>query len=163
MIQFGFGDVPAFDRYRSRSVWNVGKTGRISFKGNAVFGHGTKLSCGGLLEFGDNFAVTAESLIVCENEITFGKDVLISWHCQIMDTDFHKVLIEGQTHPNSAPIKIGDSCWIGSRVIINKGIFLLPNSIVASGAIVTKSFSEPNVLIGGVPATILRKNVSWEI
>lgn len=161
MIQIGFGNVPVFDRRYSRTVWN--NTGNIVFKGKTCIGHGSKIGCGGNLIFGNNTSITAESMIVCDNEITFGDDVLLSWGIQIMDTDFHKVIINNKLQNPNAKVEIGNHTWIGSRVTINKGVILPDNTIVAAGSVVTKSFVEQNTLIGGVPAKILRSGVKWEI
>lgn len=53
------------------------------------------------------------------------------------------------------PVTIGDNCWIGGNAIINPGVTLGNNVVVASGAVVTKSFGD-NVVIGGNPARILK-------
>ena len=53
------------------------------------------------------------------------------------------------------PITIGDNCWIGGHATINPGVTLGNNVIVASGAVVTKSFGN-NVIIAGNPAKIIR-------
>ena len=55
-----------------------------------------------------------------------------------------------------SPITIGDDCWIGGHAVINPGVTLGDNVTVASGSVVTKSFGN-HVLIGGVPAKILRE------
>ena len=54
------------------------------------------------------------------------------------------------------PIKIGDNCWIGGHAVINPGVILGNNVVVASGAVVTKSFGD-NVVIGGNPAKVLKE------
>ena len=46
--------------------------------------------------------------------------------------------------------------WIGKRAIILKGVTIGYNSIVATGAVVTKSV-EPNTIVGGNPAKIIGK------
>lgn len=53
-------------------------------------------------------------------------------------------------------IKIGKNCWIGSKVTILDGVTIGDNCVVAAGAVVTKSVPN-NVIIGGVPAKILKK------
>ena len=53
-------------------------------------------------------------------------------------------------------INIGDNCWIGGHATINPGVTLGDNVVVASGAVVTKSF-EDNVVIGGNPARIIKQ------
>lgn len=55
----------------------------------------------------------------------------------------------------AAPITIGDNCWIGGNAVINPGVTLGDNVVVASGAVVTKSFGD-NVVIGGNPAKVLK-------
>lgn len=51
-------------------------------------------------------------------------------------------------------IKIGNNCFIGIGAIVLPGVSLGDNTIVAAGAVVTKSFGE-NVVIGGNPAKII--------
>lgn len=53
-------------------------------------------------------------------------------------------------------VKIGDNCWIGAGAAIMPGVELGNNVIVGANAVVTKSF-ESNVVLGGVPARILRR------
>ncbi|EKE77812.1 sugar O-acetyltransferase [Gallaecimonas xiamenensis] len=54
------------------------------------------------------------------------------------------------------PVTIGHNCWIGGHATINPGVTLGDNVVVASGAVVTKSFGD-NLVIGGNPATVLKK------
>lgn len=56
-------------------------------------------------------------------------------------------------------IKIGKNCFIGERAILMYGVTLADNIIVASGSVVTKSFRENNIIIGGNPA---KKIGNWE-
>ena len=53
-------------------------------------------------------------------------------------------------------IKIGQNCWIGSKVTILDGVTIGDGCIIAAGAVVTKPFP-PNSIIGGVPAKIIKK------
>ncbi len=57
---------------------------------------------------------------------------------------FRKVIKYGR-------IRIMDNCVIGQRAIILPGVTIGPNSVVAAGAVVTKSVP-PNVLAAGNPA-----------
>lgn len=49
-------------------------------------------------------------------------------------------------------IVIGNNCFIGDRSVIMYGVTLADNIIVAAGSVVTKSFTENNIIIGGNPA-----------
>lgn len=52
-------------------------------------------------------------------------------------------------------IKVGNNCWIGGHATINPGVTLGNNVVVASGAVVTKSFGD-NVVIAGNPARVIK-------
>lgn len=56
-------------------------------------------------------------------------------------------------------IKIGDDCFIGQGSMILYGVTLAPKIIVAAGSVVTKSFKESRIIIGGNPA---RKIGTWD-
>lgn len=47
-------------------------------------------------------------------------------------------------------------------MILSKGATIADGCIVAQGAVVTKSFREANVLLGGVPAKKIAENVEWK-
>lgn len=57
-----------------------------------------------------------------------------------------------QNKYNTAPIKIGDDSWIGMNSVVTAGVELGPRTIVAAGAVVTKSFPEGYCVLAGVPA-----------
>jgi maltose O-acetyltransferase len=54
------------------------------------------------------------------------------------------------------PVRIGDNVWIGGRAVINPGITIGNNVVIASGAVVTKDVPD-NVLVGGNPAKIIKR------
>lgn len=49
-------------------------------------------------------------------------------------------------------IVVGDNCFIGHGVILLYGVNIPPNCIVAAGSVVTKSFKESGIILGGNPA-----------
>lgn len=51
----------------------------------------------------------------------------------------------------SAPIKIGNGCWIGARTTILPGVTIRDGCIIAAGSVVNKD-CEPNGLYAGIPA-----------
>lgn len=58
-------------------------------------------------------------------------------------------------------IHIGRNCWIGSKVTVLDGVVIGEGSVVAAGAVVTKSFPAGSV-IGGVPARLLKSRFDLE-
>ena len=56
----------------------------------------------------------------------------------------------------TVPVKICDNVWIGMNAIILKGVTIGENSVVAAGAVVTKSVPA-NVVVAGNPAVVIKK------
>jgi maltose O-acetyltransferase len=54
------------------------------------------------------------------------------------------------------PVRIGDGAWLGARVTVLPGVTIGDGAVVAAGAVVAKDVP-PNVLVGGVPAKVIRK------
>ena len=52
-------------------------------------------------------------------------------------------------------ITIGSNCWIGVKVTILDGVVIGQNSVIAAGAVVTRSVPA-NVVIAGVPARVIK-------
>lgn len=75
------------------------------------------------------------------------------------DNPHEKIRLQGVSRKG---IKIGKNCWIGSKVTILDGVEIGEGSVIAGGAVVTKSFPK-NSIIGGVPARLLKSRVEKEI
>lgn len=54
-------------------------------------------------------------------------------------------------------VVIGDDCWLGSNVVILKGVHVPRGCIVAAGAIVSRSLNEEYTIYGGIPARPIGK------
>jgi acetyltransferase-like isoleucine patch superfamily enzyme len=52
-------------------------------------------------------------------------------------------------------IKIGQNCWIGSKVTILDGVEIGDGCVIAAGAVVIKSFPS-NSILSGVPAKLIK-------
>lgn len=107
---------------------------------------------------GDNVHINNACSFISESKITIGNNVLIGFNCQMADSDFHDLDANNrlQTDPAPQEIVIGNNVFIGNNVTILKGVTLGENTVVANGAVVTKRFPE-NVIIGGVPAKIIKE------
>ena len=162
MIRLGYKNIGVFDEHNSHLIWEV--KGLIKFKGQAIIGHGSKISVGnnGVLIFGDNFEITAESTIIANKNVSFGNGCIVSWEVLIMDDDFHKVYDKEDVVINlSKPIQIKNNVWIGTRCTILKGTVIPNGCIVASSSIINKEFMEDNTLIAGNPAIVKKRGVKW--
>ena len=56
------------------------------------------------------------------------------------------------------PVVISDDVWIGANAVILPGVTIGQHAVVAAGAVVTKDVP-PYSVVGGVPATVLKKLV----
>jgi acetyltransferase-like isoleucine patch superfamily enzyme len=93
---------------------------------------------------------------------TIDDDCLFSENIQIRTTDHHSIIdLETWTQANRpADIIIGRHVWIGANCSVTKGSNIGEGSIIAPMALVSGRVP-PKELWGGVPARMIRHNVSW--
>lgn len=108
----------------------------------------------GELAIGDDCFVNNGSTLSASCSIRVGNRVNIAPHCTVIDNDFHGVA-ERDTAPAMAPIVLEDDVWLGTGVIVLKGVTIGRGSVIASGSVVTRDVP-PGVLAGGVPAKVLK-------
>lgn len=156
-IKIGFSNAAVVDAKFQRTIWD--NSGFISFKGNARLCAGCKITNLGQLLFGKNFNITGDTSIINLTDSSFGDDVLISWDCLFMDTDFHKITKEGVVINPDRGIHIGNHVWIGCRSTILKGVHIADNSVVAAGSVVTKDFTLENSIVDS--NRILKTDIEW--
>ncbi len=86
---------------------------------------------------------------------------MIAHSVEISTTDFHSVHdCDGKVTNADASVVIGDHVWIGKRATINKGAMIPNDSVVGASSVVTKAFTNPNVLIAGNPAMIKKQGIT---
>lgn len=88
------------------------------------------------------------------NGIIVGNNLRVGPGVRIISADHD--LLDYDKHISVDAIQMGDDCWLGANVIILPGVKLGNHVVVAAGAVVPKSFNEDNILIGGVPAKIIK-------
>lgn len=115
---------------------------------------------GGRLTIGDLTNVNGLSKILCQVGVSIGAGCTISWDVEIMDNDFHSMVVAGVQRPSAAPIVIGDRVWIGARAIVLKGVTIGAGAVVAAGAVVTKDVP-PGAVVAGTPARVIGSVDSW--
>lgn len=94
--------------------------------------------------------------------IEVGDGCLFSSDIMIRSGDSHSILnMQGERLNFAGNVIIGDRVWVGNRAIITKGAVISEDSVVGTGAIVTKAFTEKNVVLAGVPAQVVKRNVKW--
>lgn len=87
--------------------------------------------------------------------IYIGDDVTISSYVLFVTHDHSIWHLRHKYGDLKGKIEIGNNCFIGQRAILMYGVSLADNIIVASGSVVTHSFSKEHIIIGGNPARII--------
>ena len=154
-----------FMRSKRQPAVELGK--HVSLYAGVSFALGENGTC----KIGD-FTLLNGALIMASERIEIGKHVLVSWNVGIADSDFHPIdaaqrridtlalapfYKDRPPRPvlKTAPVIIEDNVWIGMNAIILKGVTIGENSVVAAGAVVSKSVP-PNVVVAGNPAVIVK-------
>jgi len=89
------------------------------------------------------------------SKIIIGDNVLIGPGVQLHASNHGHELGKGpMTYQERVEkdIILGNDVWIGGNSVVTAGVVLAEGIIVAAGSVVTKSFNEKNIIIGGVPA-----------
>lgn len=86
--------------------------------------------------------------------IYIGNYVQFATHVSLL-TSNHDIYNQYISHHK--PIIIGDYCWLAMNTSILPGVELGPRTIVATGAVVNKSFPEGYCILGGVPAKVVKR------
>lgn len=162
-IKIGINYGP-FERGKGRQTYININSGKIIFKGKANIASDSVLNVtSGICIFGENFIANNGFICSCENSIEFGNDVLFGWACSVMDGDGHRI-IQGKSNEiinESKPIIIEDHVWIAANSTILKGALIKKNCVIAFNSIINKKYFEENVILGGKPAHIVKREIQW--
>jgi acetyltransferase-like isoleucine patch superfamily enzyme len=148
----------------------------IAGKGRIVLGDGVRLSgkSGFMflnrwidrpeLSIGSHTFLGSGCIISVGSSVRIGEYCLLAGGVHVSDYDGHptdaRLRRTSPAPPESIkPVVIGDDVWIGASAKILKGVTIGDRSIVAAGAIVTKSVP-PDVIVAGNPARVVKHLVS---
>ncbi|MCB0461783.1 MAG: transferase [Flavobacteriaceae bacterium] len=151
---------------RHIGIAEINLVGHLHFKGYAQFGKDCfiLIAKNGYCEFGDMASIGSLGKIICYDKIIFGDYTRIGFESQVIDTNFHKMvdLKTNQNLPMTANIILGNYNFISNRVTVLKGTKTPDNCTIASNSLCLKDYTDlsENCLIGGVPAKLLKLNIS---
>jgi acetyltransferase-like isoleucine patch superfamily enzyme len=108
------------------------------------------------LEIGNNSVINPKCRLDTREKIKIGSNVSISNEVILLtaDHDMDSPHFTGRDFP----ITIADYVWIGTRAMLLPGVTLGIGSVVAAGAVVTKSVDNYKV-VGGIPAKIIKERM----
>lgn len=109
------------------------------------------------MRVGRNFHLNSGAFIDARGGLTLGNDVLIGPN-SVLVTSNHQwtdpslpIVVQGHVVD---PVTVGDDVWIGASAVILPGVTLGTGTVVAAGAVVTRS-TEPYTIVGGIPAEVI--------
>ncbi|MGJ8735336.1 acyltransferase [Zobellia laminariae] len=98
------------------------------------------------------------------SKVTIGADCMFANAIDVRTGDSHSIIdILSNKRINYAKnITIGNHVWVGAHSCILKGGSVADNSIVATRSVITNSFNQTNIIIGGIPAKKIKDNITWD-
>lgn len=114
---------------------------------NAIPDHDCTTEPVSVLEVGAGTVITQGHRIDFTDRVTLGKNVIIGGRNSSLWT---------HDRQETAPIEIGDYCYLGSEVRLAPGAKLPGECVLGMGAVLTGKIEEGRSLVAGVPARVVK-------
>jgi UDP-3-O-[3-hydroxymyristoyl] glucosamine N-acyltransferase len=114
---------------------------------NAIPDHDCTTSPVSRLDIGAGAVVVSGHRIDFTDRVTIGRNVIVGGRNSSLWT---------HNRQQTAPIEIGDFCYLGSEVRLAPGARLAERSILGLGSVLASAIDTPGSLVGGVPAKVIR-------
>lgn len=152
------------------------KKSRIFIGGNLRMNNGNADNCigfparcslvaldGGTIHIGDNVGMSQTAICAVGADIEIGNHTLLGGGVKIYSSDFHSLSYHDRRdyigadvdNRKSAPVTIGEDCFIGAGTIILKGVTIGDRTIIGAGSVVTKSIPA-DCIAGGNPCKVIK-------
>jgi len=137
--------IGARSHFREGAIYCFSNEGRLHLEGASTFA-------------GTTFAVAESS-----TSLRVGRECMFSTHIELRTGDSHGIYDQssGNRVNPGADIEIGERVWIGTRALILKGTVIPGGCVVGAASLVRGRFDEPNCILAGQPAKVLRQGVVW--
>jgi len=124
-----------------------------------ICGDGNEITIGDHSLVSGNVRITAYG----GKYIRIGSSCLIANLSDIRTTDSHSIFdAQGDRINCDKNIEIGDRVWLAREVLVLKGAIIGNDSVIGARSIVTIEIP-PNSLAAGIPARIVKKDITWSV
>lgn len=155
---------------KSKGTAEFSLMGKLVFNGPMHIGKDVFFSVGenAYCELGYMSCLGSDVKLICTDTIQIGDWSGIGYESQIIDTNSHpmKNSETGAFYPMTGPIFIGTHNAVSNRVSIMPNTRTPDFCVIASNTVTNKDYTSlgSNILIGGVPAKLLKNNYTrdWE-
>jgi acetyltransferase-like isoleucine patch superfamily enzyme len=140
-------------------TFEIGRDARVVLGRWSWLGHGTKIRAHeGVVEIGAKTVLGQECTISAYQHVSIGRECIVADRVMLIDFDHGVVEVERPIRLQGIykrDVRVGHNVWLGYGACILRGVTVGDNAIVGTNAVVTKDV-EPNAVVGGAPARVLR-------
>lgn len=159
-IRFGkFMKTGDFVKFSGLGTGGIVLGNNVSIGGHSSLIVSTTLNdLGKEIRIGDNVGIGEFAYMGGAGGLKIGDNCIIGQYfsCHPENHNFQETVVEIRKQGTTRKgIEIGENCWIGSKVTVLDGVTVGPGSVIAAGAVLTKSFPA-NSIIAGVPAKLIK-------
>lgn len=146
--------IKSFDRLEMRAMAKIGDRNHISGIGSRNAQHfSDEVGRRPEILMGEHASITGRHLIDCCNRIEIGRFTTVAGAGTHILT--HAISIK-RNRQMSAPVRIGQYCFVGAASVVLKGAVLPDFSVLAANSTLHRAFEETYGIYSGVPAERVR-------
>ncbi len=109
------------------------------------------------------FTANGGSVIIIQEKMTFGEDVMLGRNIIVYDSDFHHTLNEqGRRNNCTKAVVIEDHVWLTNNITVTKGVTIGKGSLITTQTQIRKDVPPHSVVAGGASGKIISDTVRWE-
>jgi acetyltransferase-like isoleucine patch superfamily enzyme len=114
-----------------------------------------------VIELGENVYINKNTIIDASKKILIGAESMIGANCYITDHDHNFQNFPPRQKLSSLPLAgnrtvIEENVWIGSNVVILKGVTIGAHSVIGAGSVVSRSIPSYSIAVGN-PCRVIKK------
>jgi acetyltransferase-like isoleucine patch superfamily enzyme len=143
---------------------SVGPAALLKVEGDFVIGHGVQIVIGataslllGGRKSSTGSGITCDSRIIVGREVSVGYDSIIAWGVVISDSDWHAM----NGIVRQSRVTIGNHVWIAHDVSVLRGARIGNGCVIGAKSLVQDQEFSDGLLVAGVPARVIKENISW--
>lgn len=127
--------------YRNKIHFGKKVTFRKRF--NVIIGKNARIQIGENCFFNNDCSLNAKQEIIIGKDTIIGENVKIYDHNHIFKNKNKKIIEQGF---KTDKIIIGNNCWIGSNVVILKGVTIGNNVVIGAGCIIKNNINNNQIV-----------------
>ena len=120
-----------------------GKRNTFRKRFNLAIDKGGKVKIGDYCFFNNDCSINIQSNLEIGKDCIFGENVKIYDHNHVFKDSNQLIRNQGF---KTAPIKIGNNCWICSNVIILKGVKIGDNCVIGAGCVIKENIDSDSIV-----------------